>query len=77
MAKLLRDKITVAATFLLAFMIAITLTAPWISKNVLGFDPTFIELDEEVDPPDPPTWAAESWPMFEAPVLLSWCSLPT
>src|SRR5688500_33907 len=37
--KLWRDKITVAAIFLLIFMIAITLGASWIANNLLGFDP--------------------------------------
>jgi peptide/nickel transport system permease protein len=38
-AKLWHDKITVAAFGLMAFMITITLAAPWIADNLLGFDP--------------------------------------
>jgi peptide/nickel transport system permease protein len=61
-AKLLRDKIAVAAMALGLFMIVITVGAPWIADNVLGFDPTDTNLRERQDPP---TWAAESWPTFQ------------
>ncbi len=61
-AKLLRDKITMAALALGLFMVAITLAAPWIADNVLGFDPTDTNLRMRNDPP---TWAEESWPKFE------------
>lgn len=61
-AKLLRDKITLAAMALGLFMIVITVGAPWIADNVLGFDPTDTSLRERQDPP---TWAAESWPKFQ------------
>ena len=60
--KLLRDKLTLAAFALGLFMIAITLAAPWIGDNVLGFDPTDTNLRIRNDPP---TWAAVSWPLFE------------
>lgn len=60
--KLWRDKITMAAVALGIFMIAITLGADWISVNVTGFDPNDANLRTREDPP---TWAAESWPMFE------------
>ncbi len=62
LAKLLRDRITVAAVILGLFMITITVAAPWIENNLLGFDPTKTNLRMRNDPP---TWAAESWPMFE------------
>jgi peptide/nickel transport system permease protein len=38
-SKLWHDKITMAAIFLLLFMVIITLVAPWIADNLLGFDP--------------------------------------
>ncbi len=60
--KLLRDKITLAAMALGLFMIVITISAPWIATNILGFDPitTNLRLRNEQ-----PTWAAESWPKFQ------------
>lgn len=61
-AKLLRDKITLAAMGLGLFMIIITLAAPWIGDNILGFDPTDTNLRQRNKPP---TWAVESWPRFE------------
>jgi peptide/nickel transport system permease protein len=61
-AKLWRDKIAMAALLLGAFMIAITLAAPWIGNNLLGFDPTKTNLRARNKPP---TWAAEAWPMFQ------------
>ena len=60
--KLLHDKITLAAMALGLFMIIITLGAPWIANNILGYDPNDTSLRERNDPP---TWAAESWPMFQ------------
>ena len=60
--KLLADKITVAAALLLAFIIAITLAAPWISADLLGFSPTSTDLRNRNEPP---TWAAQSWPMWQ------------
>ncbi|MEW5959887.1 MAG: ABC transporter permease, partial [Chloroflexota bacterium] len=61
-AKLWRDKITVAAMALGLFMITITLAAPWIAGNILGFDPTATNLRMRNKPP---TWAAEAWPKFQ------------
>lgn len=61
-AKLLRDKITIAAIALGVFMITITLAAPWIGNNILGYDPNDTNLRIRNDPP---TWAEESWPKFE------------
>lgn len=61
-SKLLRDKITMFAIILGLFMITITLTAPWIASNILGFDPTDTNLRARSDPP---TWAEESWPQFQ------------
>ncbi|RME96899.1 MAG: ABC transporter permease [Chloroflexi bacterium] len=60
--KLLRDRITLAAIGLGIFMVAITLAAPWIAENILGFDPTDTNLRIRNKPP---TWATESWPMFQ------------
>ena len=60
--KLWHDKYTVFAIILLLFMITISVAAPWIGDNVLGFDPTDASLR---DRNEPPTWAAESWPLFQ------------
>jgi len=60
--KLMRDKITLAAIALGIFMITITLAAPWIAANLLGFDPNDTNLRKRNDPP---TWAEASWPKFE------------
>lgn len=60
--KLLRDKITLAAMALGIFMIVITVGAPWIANNILGYDPNDTNLRVRNDPP---TWAEESWPMFQ------------
>lgn len=51
--KLWHDKITMAAVFLLLFMIIITLAAPWIANNLLGFDPIDTNLRTRNKPP---TW---------------------
>lgn len=61
-AKLARDKITMAAIVLGSFMVIITLAAPWITDNLLGFDPTDTNLRLRNKPP---TWAEEAWPNFE------------
>lgn len=61
-SKLLRDKITMFAIILGIFMIVITLAAPWIATNVLGFDPTETNLRTRNDPP---TWAETAWPTFQ------------
>jgi len=61
-AKLVRDKITMAAIALLVFMIAIILGAPWLAQNVLGFDPLAADL---LNRNAPPTWAADAWPAFQ------------
>jgi peptide/nickel transport system permease protein len=61
-AKLLRDRITVAAMLLLGFMVVISLAAPWIGDNLLGFSPTATDLRNRNKPP---TWAVESWPKFQ------------
>lgn len=62
-AALYRDKLTLFAMGLLLFMIAISLAAPWIGNNVLGFDPTDTNLRTRNKPP---TWAIEAWPRFQA-----------
>lgn len=61
-SKLLRDKITMAAVVLLIFIIAISLAAPWLAGNVLGFDPTDTNLRNRNAPP---TWADAAWPKFQ------------
>ncbi|MBN1993253.1 MAG: ABC transporter permease [Anaerolineae bacterium] len=61
-AKLLHDKITMAALFLGLFMVAITLAAPWIGHHLLGFDPTDTNLRNRKAPP---TWFAEGWAKFQ------------
>ncbi len=61
-AKLVRDKITVAAIFGLMFMIGITLAAPWLAHGVLGFDPESTDLRHRNAPP---TWSATGWPVFQ------------
>ncbi len=60
--KIWQDKITIFAILLLIFVITLTLASPWISTNVLGFEPNKTSLR---DRNDPPTWAEESWPLFE------------
>jgi len=62
LSKLLHDKITMAAMVLGLFIIVVTLGAPWIAANLLGFDPTDTDLRSRNDPP---TWAEEVWPQFE------------
>jgi peptide/nickel transport system permease protein len=61
-AKLLRDKIAMTALALGFFMVAITLAAPWIGDNILGFDPTDTNLRNRLAPP---TWAEEAWEKFQ------------
>jgi peptide/nickel transport system permease protein len=61
--KLWRDKYSVFAIILLIFMVSISVAAPWIADNVLGFDPTDTNLRQRNKPP---TWATEAWPMFQA-----------
>ncbi len=61
-SKLFRDKITMAAVVLLIFMITISLAAPWLAENVLGFDPTDTNLRNRNAPP---TWADAAWPKLQ------------
>src|SRR3990172_10547748 len=61
-AKLAGDKITLAAIALLVFMIATTLAAPWLTRDVLGFDPLDTDLRQRSAPP---TWVATAWPKFQ------------
>ena len=60
--KLWRDKITMFALLLLAFMVAITLAASWIGDNILGFDPFDVDLRNTSAPP---TWAEAGWAKFQ------------
>ncbi len=62
LGKIWSDKITVFAMLLLTFMVAISVAAPWITQNFLGFDPLKTNMRQRNDPP---TWAAESWPIFQ------------
>jgi peptide/nickel transport system permease protein len=62
-SKLLRDKIALAAMALGLFMVSITLAAPWIAANLLGFDPLATNLRQRNQPP---TWATQAWPTFQA-----------
>lgn len=61
-AKLLRDKITIAAFLLGTFIVTITLAASLIAIYILGHDPTDTNLRQRNDPP---TWAEEAWPKFQ------------
>jgi peptide/nickel transport system permease protein len=61
-SKLLRDKLSMAAIALGVFMVSITLAAPWIAANVLGFDPLDTNLRQRNAPP---TWAEAAWPKFQ------------
>jgi peptide/nickel transport system permease protein len=62
LAKLWRDRITVMAILLGLFMIGISVAAPFIGNNILGFDPTDTNLRTRNKPP---TWLEEGWPKFE------------
>lgn len=62
LAKLWHDKLTVLGFCLLVFMITISLAAPWIGDNVLGFDPVRPNFRTRGEPP---TWATVSWPLFQ------------
>jgi peptide/nickel transport system permease protein len=61
-AKLWRDKSTMFALALGLFIIGISVAAPWIGDNLLGFDPTRTNLRTRNNPP---TWLAEAWPEFQ------------
>lgn len=62
LTKLWRDKLTVLGIFLLTFMVATSVAAPWIGDNILGFDPNKINFRARSEPP---TWGAEAWPIFQ------------
>jgi len=62
LSKLWRDKVTVLGFCLLVFMVGISVAAPWIGNNVLGFSPIKNNFRNHNAPP---TWAEESWPMFQ------------
>jgi peptide/nickel transport system permease protein len=62
LSKLYRDKLSLLGIGLLVFIVSISLGAEWIGDNVLGFDPTDTNLRIRNDPP---TWAEESWPIFQ------------
>jgi len=56
------DKLTLFAIALLTFIVTISLSAPWIASNVIGFTPTSTNLRMRNKPP---TWAVEAWPRFQ------------
>jgi peptide/nickel transport system permease protein len=43
-------------------VVGLSLAAPWIAANLLGFSPTDTNLRARNDPP---TWAEGSWPIFQ------------
>lgn len=61
-SKLWSDKIAIFGIVLLVTMVTVSLAAPWIGDNILGFDPLDTDLRSRSKPP---TWATESWPMFQ------------
>jgi peptide/nickel transport system permease protein len=60
--KLVADKLTVLAICLLLLIIGTSITAPWISTHLTGFDPTDANLRQRNKPP---TWAKAAWPQFQ------------
>lgn len=60
--KLYADKFAVLGFVLLVLVVSTSLSAPWLADNVLGFDYRRTNLRERNDPP---TWAEESWPVFQ------------
>lgn len=60
--KLWRDRITLFAIALLVLVVGVSLAAPWIADNVLGYSPTKTNLRMRNKPP---TWANEAWPKFQ------------
>lgn len=60
--KLVADKLTVFALCLLILISVTTITAPWISAHITGFDPTDANLRLRNKPP---TWAKDAWPQFQ------------
>ncbi len=62
LSKLFSDPVTVGAMALLVFMVSVTVAAPWIADNVLGFSPTRTSLRNRNAPP---TWMEAAWPAFQ------------
>lgn len=62
-SRLCRDGFALLGLGLLIVIVLLSLGAPWISENLLGFDPTDTNLRTRNKPP---TWAVESWPQFQA-----------
>ncbi len=60
--KFLSDKLTLFGSFLLIFVICLSLAAPWLAEHQLGFSPTATNLRNRTNPP---TWAEEAWPIFQ------------
>jgi len=58
------------AAMALVFMISITLAAPWIAANVLGFDPLDTNLRQRNEPP---TWAEAAWRRARAEAVIGRC----
>jgi peptide/nickel transport system permease protein len=70
-SKLWRDKITILAILLGAFMVVITLTAPLIGDHLLGFDSVGYPYDSlernqaKRNRNAPPTWFEQGWETFQ------------
>ena len=60
--KLYKDKLAMFGLVLIVFVLVSALLAPYLADNVIGFDFKKTNLRERNDPP---TWAAESWPIFQ------------
>lgn len=60
--KLYQDKWSLFGLALIVLVTVSSLSAPWVSENVLGFDFKKTNLRERNDPP---TWALEAWPIFQ------------
>jgi ABC-type dipeptide/oligopeptide/nickel transport system permease subunit len=61
-SRLRRDGFALFGLALLIVVVVLSLAAPWVSENLLGFDPTDTNLRTRNKPP---TWAVESWPQFQ------------
>lgn len=62
LTKLYEDKLSLLGIFLITLMVTLSITAPWLADNVLGFEPNDTNLRERSNPP---TWAEESWEVFQ------------
>lgn len=60
--KLRADKFAMLGLVCLLFIVLSSLAAPWLARNVIGYEHTKTNLRERNDPP---TWAEDSWPVFQ------------